>query len=64
METVSSDYARHNLRDLLNRVSKGEKIAISRYNSPEAILLSMEAWEKIQAELKKIQANGEAGNAG
>lgn len=38
METVGADDAKTNLPKLLDRVAKGERIIITRYGSPVAIL--------------------------
>ena len=55
MDIVSADFVRHNLRTLLNRVGKGETIAVARYNEPEAVIVSLDTWEKQQAELARLR---------
>ena len=46
MKTVTAAYAKIHLPELLNRVAKGERIAISRYHKPVAELVPSKALEK------------------
>ena len=39
MKTVSAAYARANFPELLDRVAKGDRVTISRYNRPVADLV-------------------------
>lgn len=55
MEQIASDKARKNLRDLLDRVMKGETIIITRYGRPEVVMVSPEVWEQMQAEKEQLQ---------
>ena len=55
MEQIASDKARKNLRELLDRVMKGETIIITRYGRPEVIMVPPEVWERMQAEKEQLQ---------
>lgn len=55
MEQIASDKARKNLRDLLDRVMKGETIIITRYGRPEVVMVPPEVWEQMQAEKEQLQ---------
>jgi antitoxin Phd len=49
-ESVSSTEAQNNFGDVLARVSKGGRVFITRYQRPEAVLLSMAEYEALTGE--------------
>lgn len=50
---VRADEARRRLRDLLNEVGAGGVVEIRRYDTPEAILVSPDWYERADALMKK-----------
>jgi prevent-host-death family protein len=49
METVSSTEAQNSLGDLLERVAKGGRVLITRYGRRQAVILSAEEYDALQA---------------
>lgn len=52
---VRADEARRRLRELLNEVGKGGVVEIRRYDTPEAILVSPDWYERALAALEQTE---------
>jgi HEAT repeat protein len=51
---VRADEARRRLRELLNEVGAGGVVEIRRYDTPEAVMVSPDWYERAAAALEKI----------
>lgn len=59
MEDITAEDIRRKLRPVLNRIQRGEKFRLMRYDEPAAILVSPEWFEKADALMKASGENGE-----
>ena len=48
--TVTSTEAQNNLGDLLDRVARGARVVVTRYNRRQAVLLSVEEYNRLLEE--------------
>lgn len=55
VETVTSEYARINLRDILDAIIAGSVYVIERYRKPTAVVMSYGQWEKTQQRLHELE---------
>lgn len=55
VETVTSEYARINLRDILDAIIAGSVYVIERYRKPTAVVMSYGQWEKTQRRLRELE---------
>ncbi|MFZ4660950.1 MAG: type II toxin-antitoxin system Phd/YefM family antitoxin [Caldilineaceae bacterium] len=55
VETVTSEYARINLRDILDASIAGSVYVIERYRKPTAVVISYGEWEKTQKRLHDLE---------
>lgn len=55
VETVTSEYARINLRDILDAIIAGSVYVIERYRKPTAVVMSYGQWENTQRRLRELE---------
>lgn len=55
IETVTSEYARINMRDILDSIIAGSVYVIERYRKPTAVVISYGQWEKTQKRLRELE---------
>lgn len=62
MTEMASNEARLNFREALDTVRAGGRVHITRYNRPEAVLVSPDWYEKAVRALFNAEVNGEDGS--
>ncbi|MFN8489659.1 MAG: type II toxin-antitoxin system Phd/YefM family antitoxin [Caldilineaceae bacterium] len=60
IETVTSEYARLNMRDMLDAIIAGSAYIIERYREPTAVIISYTQWQKMQKRLRELELLMEA----
>lgn len=64
MKTISSKEMRDNLSDVLNKVAyKGQKYTLTRSGKDMAVIISVEAWQRIEKLLRQMEDEEEIRNA-
>jgi len=60
IETVTSEYARINMRDILDAIIAGSVYVIERYRKPTAVVISYAQWQTTQKRLRELELLMEA----
>ena len=60
IETITSEYARINMRDILDAIIADSVYIIERYRKPTAVVISYTQWQKTQKRLHELELLMEA----
>ena len=57
--TLTADAARLKMRDLLDHVGRGGMVTITRYNRPDAVVISVAEYQRLTADHLKLVKQGD-----